>query len=277
MAFLMLRLLFGLIFIQLGALIMFHCVVFTDFRDLWNKLFLRFWDLLLNQSSKIDFWFKGFLFRFLNFFIIINIVVILNFIIFAIFMILATFWRQFILEILKILLVIIRFNWSFLETIIIFLGLFLIKFILMSFIFIFTRYKRCTLNYFILKFSQSFHYFFWSLWALRCRTWLIIFTIFILICLIYESKDLTESVWAEWSHIIEWIIIWPLVSILNCEIKSGICWFDRDSTHFMLVFQICFLGVFQIFEYTDSWCRCIIEIRFVNFIQVWIWGSFELT
>lgn len=163
-------------------------------------------------------------------------------------------------------MVIIRLNRSFLETIIIFLGLFLIKFVLMSFIFIITCYKRCTLNYFILQFSLSFHYFFWSLWALRSRTWLIIFTIFILICLINESKDLTETVWAEWCHIIEWIIIWSLVSILNCEIKSWICWFDRHCTHFMLVSQVWFLGIFQIFKDTNSRCCCIIEIRFVNFI-----------
>lgn len=253
---------------------MLHCVVFTDFRDFWNKLLLRFSNLWLNHCSKIYFWLKRFLLRFLNLFFIIIIFEHLSIIILVIFMILDTSWRQLILEVLKIQLIIIRSYGSLLETIIVFPRLFLIKFVLM---FIFTRYKRSALNYFILQLSLSFHHLFWSLWTLRGRTWLVVFIIFILVCLVYESKDLSKAIWAKWCHIIERIIVRSFVSILNCEIKPGVCWLSRHCAHFVLVSQKCFLWVFQVFENTDSCHICIIESRFLNFIQVWVWRSFKLT
>jgi hypothetical protein len=64
---------------------------------------------------------------------------------------------------------------------------------------------------------------------------------------------------------------------LNCKIKPGVCWLDRNCAHFVLVSQKCFLWIFQVFEDTDSWHICIIESRFLNFIQVWVWRSFKLT
>jgi hypothetical protein len=135
------------IFIQFVALMILHCLIFTDFWYFWNELLLRIRNLWIYNSSEIHFWFICFLLRFLNWFFFF-IIKYLHFIILIIFMILAASWRQFILEILKVQLIIIRSNWSLLETIIVFSRLLLIIFILM--IFIFTCHKRRTVNNFIL-------------------------------------------------------------------------------------------------------------------------------
>jgi hypothetical protein len=271
---LLLSLTYVFIFIQFVTMMILHCLIFTDFWYFWNELLLRIRNLWIYNSSEIYFWFICFLLRFLIWFFFF-IIKYLHFKILINFMILAASWRQFILEILKVQLIIIRSNWSFLETIIVFSRLLLIIFILM--IFIFTCHKRRTVNDFILQLSLSFHHFFRSLWTLRISPWLIIFIIFILIWLINESENLSKTIWTERCHIIEWIIIRSIFSILNCKIKSRVCWFHWYCTHFMLISQKCLLGIFQVFKDTDSWCSCIIEIWFVNFIQVGVWCGFELT
>ena len=133
------------------------------------------------------------------------------------------------------------------------------------------------MDYIFLQLSLCLHNLFRSLRTLRSSPWLIIFIKFILICLIYKSEYLPKAVWAKRSHVIKRIIIRSLVSILNCKVESWICWLHRNCTHFMLVSQKSFLGLFRVFKDAYSWCSSIIKIRFVNFIEVWVRCGFELT